>query len=100
LNNYYVRSYVINEHDEEHCDLEDHHTHFFLFDDEELTNDPSVVLSQRAHIEKCLKTLDLESNEIIPIVMILVEGGSASIKTICQALQENTPVLVIKVTLF
>jgi hypothetical protein len=29
--------------------------------------------------------------------MILVEGGPSSIKTICQALQETTPVLVIKV---
>jgi len=34
---------------------------------------------------------------LIPIVMVLVEGGPSSIKTICQALESNTPVVVVKV---
>jgi hypothetical protein len=65
-------------------------------DDGKLNDSPSVVLSQRAHIEKSLRSYS-GPNEIIPLVMILVEGGPSSIKTICQALRENTPVLVIKV---
>ena len=33
----------------------------------------------------------------IPIVMVLVEGGPSSVRTICQALESNTPVVVVKV---
>ncbi len=88
---------MINKKEEKHCDLESHHSHILLFDDGQLNdNHPSVVLPQRARFEKSLK-FSLDSNEMIPLVMILVEGGLSSIKTICQALQENTPVLIIKV---
>ena len=34
---------------------------------------------------------------LIPIVMVLVEGGPSSIRTICEALESNTPVVVVKV---
>ena len=41
-------------------------------------------------IEGAIRTL-------IPIVMVLVEGGRSSIKTICEALDSNTPIVVVKV---
>jgi hypothetical protein len=87
---YFVRSYVINEKQEGKCDLESHHSHFLFFDDGKMTNDPSIVLSKRTQIEKSL-------NENIPLILILIEGGLSSIKAICQALQENTPIIIIKV---
>jgi hypothetical protein len=34
---------------------------------------------------------------LIPIIMVLVEGGPSSIKTICEALDSNTPIVVVKV---
>jgi hypothetical protein len=63
-----------------------------------MNDNPSVVLSKRAQIEKLLK-YSLDSNETIPLILILIEGGPSSIQNICQALQENTPVLIIKVNL-
>ena len=55
-----------------------------------------LFLPKRAEIEKALKD-SFNSNEQIPLIVILIEGGLSSIQNICQALQENTPVLVIKV---
>ncbi len=34
---------------------------------------------------------------LIPIIMVLVEGGPSSIETICKALDSNTPIVVVKV---
>jgi len=57
----------------------------------------------RAEIEKYSRRITIETHiegtgeTLIPIVMVLVEGGPSSIKTICQALESNTPVVVVKV---
>lgn len=86
---------------EKRCELEPNHTHFLLFDDGNAKAD--TVLQLRAEIEKCSRLVNRDSaNEAavdieIPIVMVLVEGGPSSIKTICQALEINTPVVVVKV---
>ena len=86
------------------CDLEANHSHFLLFDDGQPNADS--VLPLRAEIEKRCRHINTDSaaerrNELlIPIVMVLVEGGPSSIRTICQALESNTPVVVVKVKFF
>ncbi|CAF4940185.1 unnamed protein product, partial [Rotaria sp. Silwood2] len=78
------------------CDLEPNHTHFLLFDDGQPNADTVVPL--RAEIEKYSRNINIETTtegaleSLIPIVMVLVEGGPSSIRTICQALDSNTPV--------
>lgn len=72
-----------------------------LFDDGQTSAD--TVLPLRAEIEKYSRNTNLETTTegavetVIPIVMVLVEGGPSSIRTICQALESDTPVVVIKV---
>ncbi len=81
--------------------MEPNHTHFLLFDDGQTSADS--VLPLRAEIEKCSRQVNSETQTegtletLIPIVMVLVEGGPSSIRTICQALESNTPVVVVKV---
>ena len=71
-----------------------------LFDGE--SSNTERVLLQRAQIEQCSREIDkdmLRGNIPIPVVMILVEGGSYSVRTICQTLQSHTPLVVVKVIL-
>ncbi|CAF3943375.1 unnamed protein product [Rotaria sordida] len=99
-NQYVVRDYIVEEKKAGQCDLEPNHTHFLLFDDGK--ENPDAVLPLRAEIEKHSRYTNLENTieeaveSPIPIVMVLVEGGRSSIETICQALEWNTPVVVIK----
>ncbi|CAF4854401.1 unnamed protein product [Rotaria sp. Silwood1] len=95
-----VRTYIVKGKPEKRCDLEPNHTHFLLFDDGESKADS--VLPLRAEIEKysCITNIETATEEavesLIPIVMVLVEGGPSSIRTICKALESNTPLVVIK----
>ncbi|CAF3929782.1 unnamed protein product [Rotaria sp. Silwood2] len=97
---YNVRNYIVKGKQEKRCDLEPNHTHFLLFDDGDSKADS--VLRLRADIEKCSRNTNMETTaegtaeSLIPIVMVLVEGGPSSIRTICQALESNTPLVVIK----
>ena len=43
------------------------------------------------------QTVERAVHTFTPIVMILLEGGPASVKTVCEALVANTSVVVIKV---
>ena len=43
------------------------------------------------------KTIEGAFHALIPIVMVLLEGGRSSIKTLCEAVWANTPVVVVKV---
>ena len=96
-----VQTYVVKRKEEKRCDLEPNHTHFLLFDDGQTSAD--TVLPLRAEIEMYLRRLNIEQtteetvDTLIPIVMVLLEGGPASVKTVCEALVANTPVVVIKV---
>ncbi|CAF4050025.1 unnamed protein product [Rotaria sordida] len=103
LNNddqYAVRYYTVKEKQKKRCDLEPHHTHFLLFDDGQPNAD--TLLPLRAEIEKYCRNTSIDTatdgavESLIPIVMVLVEGGLSSIRTICEALDSNTPVVVIK----
>lgn len=92
---------MVKKRPEKRCELEPNHTHFLLFDDGLVKADH--VLQLRAEIENCSRQVsrDTEAEEAIetkiPIVMVLVEGGPSSVRTICQALEINTPVVVVKV---
>lgn len=61
------------------------------------------VLPLRADIEMHSRRIYFEQQAdgpaptLIPVVMVLVEGGRASIQTMCEALDSNTPVVVVKV---
>jgi hypothetical protein len=95
-----VRNYIVKQTEPKRCDLEPNHTHFLLFDGESSNMDS--VLLQRAKIEKYSRRVDIQSSTedtLIPTVMILLEGGQFSIRTICHALQSNTPLVVVKVNL-
>lgn len=39
----------------------------------------------------------ITTEALTPIVMVLVEGGALSIRTVCQALESNVPLVVVKV---
>lgn len=83
----------------EQCDLEPNHTHFLIFDGNSSNND--AILLQRANIEKYARQIDIETSTmhgLIPTVMILVEGGPFSVRTVCHALESNTPVVVVNVS--
>jgi hypothetical protein len=94
-------NYVVKRKEEKRCDLEPNHTHFLLLDDGDTK--PENVLPLRADIEKCSRRFNIKKasedsqDQLTPIVMVLVEGGRSSIKCICEALDSNTPVVVVKV---
>lgn len=94
----FIHGYVIPESEKERCGLERNHTHFLLFDGDSTTNDS--LLQQRAAIENYAREIDWDrssENSLIPMIMVLVEGGPFSIRTICQALISNIPLVVLKV---
>jgi len=95
----YVRSYVVKQTEPDRCDLEPNHTHFLIFDGR--SSNVDTLLLQRAKIEKYSRRIHIETSTgdtLIPIVMILVEGGPFSVRTACHALQSNTPLVVVKVS--
>lgn len=98
---YGVQTYVVKKKEGKKCDLESNHTHFLLFDDG--TENADNVLAIRADIEMSLRRVNLEQSvagatpTLIPIIMILVEGGPSSIETVYEALDANTPLVVVKV---
>jgi hypothetical protein len=93
-----IRNYIVKRKEQNRCDLEPNHTHFLLFDDG--TTKPEHVLPLRANIEmqsRCIRTRAEIMDTLIPIVMVLLEGGSLAIQSVCGALKSNTPVVVVKV---
>jgi hypothetical protein len=52
------------------------------------------MYSRRTNIHQ---TIEGAAQTLIPIVMVLVEGGRSSVATVCEALESNTPVVVVKV---
>ncbi|CAF5002219.1 unnamed protein product [Rotaria sp. Silwood1] len=99
-NRNYIRDYNVKSNKPGECYLEPNHTHFLLIDDGQKTAD--TVLRLRAEIEKHSRITNLSNTannavkSLIPIVMVLVEGGISAIQTICEALKCDTPVVVIK----
>jgi len=96
-----VCSYLVKQVETNGCDLEPNHTHFLLFDDK--SSDMNTFLLQRSNIEKYSRRINKEtSNEDAPIsiVMILANGGLFSARAVCQALQSDTPLVVVKVSVY
>ncbi len=96
---HYIHSYVVKQSETKRCDLEPNHTHFLIFDG--ISSNVDTLLLQRAKIEKYSRRIHIETSTgdtLIPIVMILVEGGPFSVRTACHALQSNTPLVVVKVS--
>ncbi|CAF3724318.1 unnamed protein product [Adineta steineri] len=97
---YGMCNYVVKEKEEKRCALEPNHTHFLLLDDG--TDRPEHILPLRADIEmfsrhiKKKNASDDTVDALIPIVMVLVEGGRSAIQCVCEALLSNTPVVVVK----
>lgn len=93
---------MVTKNPQKRCDLEPNHTHFLLFDDGNAKAD--AVLDLRANIETRCRAVNTDPltggipGMLIPIVMVLVEGGPSSLRTICKALDAKTPVVVVKVT--
>jgi hypothetical protein len=84
--------------DEDRYDLEPNHTHFLLFDDGQTDGLDRFVSSKRAQIEKEMRESINDDDDLeTPLVMILIEGGLSSIRTVCQSLRSDTPLVVIKV---
>jgi hypothetical protein len=95
-----VRSYSVKQPERGRWDLEPNHTHFLLFDGESST--PENVLLRRTEIEQHLRQINrtlITMDALTPIVMVLVEGGALSIRTVCQALESNVPLVVVKVSI-
>ncbi|CAF1107903.1 unnamed protein product [Rotaria sordida] len=96
----YIREYIVKENQPRECYLEPNHTHFLLFDNGQRKAD--TIHSLQAEIGKYSRnthlanTADETVKSLIPIVMVLVDGGSSSIRAICEALKCGTPVVVIK----
>ncbi|CAF1428837.1 unnamed protein product, partial [Rotaria sp. Silwood1] len=96
----YIRDYNVKSNKQGECYLEPNHTHFLLIDDGQ--KNANTVFQLRAAIEKCSRNANLANTandavkSLIPIVMVLVEGGTSAILTICEALKCDTPVVVIK----
>lgn len=98
-NDHHIRSYVVKQSDSKRYELEPNHSHFLIFDGK--SSDLDALLIQRAKIEEYSCQIDIKTSkkdERIPAVMILLEGGSFSIRTVCQALRSNTPLVVVKVS--
>ncbi|CAF3116093.1 unnamed protein product [Rotaria socialis] len=94
---YFIRSYVTKQREQYQRDLEPNHTHFLLFDDGSTST--NNMLSQRAAMEKYARFIHVPNTPtdiLTPIVMVLVEGGPFSVRTICQALESSTPLVVIR----
>lgn len=80
------------------CELEPNHSHFLLFDSE--SNSAQDILVRRTEIEQHLRHINQTLNtcdNVTPIVMVLLEGGTSAIQTVCQALESNVPLVVVKV---
>ncbi|CAF4837285.1 unnamed protein product, partial [Rotaria socialis] len=87
--------------------LDHNHTHYLMLDDGfEEKGDRSqrsdysdldlfeVILKIRAKIEEESRTVkNKQSNDLIPIVQIVVNGGPSTVLTVCEAVKQKTPVL-------
>ncbi|CAF1005183.1 unnamed protein product [Adineta steineri] len=94
---YNIRSYCSGQSENGQCDLEPNHTHFLLFEGESCSAED--VLLRRTEIEQHLREINttlITTDILTPIVMILVEGGALSIRAVCQALETNVPLVVVK----
>ena len=77
---------MVKQSDPKRYELEPNHSHFLIFDGE--STDLDTLLLQRAKIEEYSCQIDIKNSrkdDRIPAVMILLEDGFFSIRTVCQS---------------
>ncbi|XP_060069972.1 transient receptor potential cation channel subfamily M member 2-like [Ylistrum balloti] len=76
--------------------LNPNHTHFILVDDG--SNDQfGKEIAFRAEIEQAIANMTIEDGTVsIPVVLLVVEGGKNTIKTVLNAIKKRTPTIVFK----
>ncbi|KAK7091956.1 hypothetical protein V1264_009572 [Littorina saxatilis] len=79
-----------------HCAPLDHnHTHFLLVDDG-TERQPGGEIDFRSDLEKYISTQKKDSQDVkIPTVLVVVEGGVNTLKTVRKSLKRGSPVVVI-----
>lgn len=85
-------------------DLETNHTHFLLFDDGR--SKAQNVLKLRADIEELTRKLlhlpnvDRATQNAIPLVLVVLEGGESACSSVSDALKADIPIVAIGVQQF
>ncbi|CAF1523283.1 unnamed protein product [Adineta ricciae] len=88
--------------------LDHNHTHFLLLADQfgpgemkwrnatKAAFRADLILPIRAQIEQASRVVTQQGHEFkIPIVQILIEGGTSSILTVCESINAQTPVILV-----
>ncbi|OWF39754.1 Transient receptor potential cation channel subfamily M member 2 [Mizuhopecten yessoensis] len=76
--------------------LDPNHTHFLLVDDGTPQQFGKEILF-RAGIEKAVSNLRTSGKEaMVPVVLLVVEGGPNTIKTVKEAVDNDIPTVLIK----
>ena len=76
--------------------LNPYHTHFILVDDGS-NYESGREIKFRTRLEDRLRIGDLDNFLQIPIVLIVVEGGENTLKTIAESVEKGIQVLIFKV---
>ncbi|XP_076821168.1 transient receptor potential cation channel subfamily M member-like 2 isoform X1 [Clavelina lepadiformis] len=73
--------------------LDKHHSHFILVDDGS-KGEFGKEIELRARLESQIAHFR-QNGEAVPIVCLLVQGGTGSLQTVHDALQQQTPVVIV-----
>ncbi|CAK8686558.1 unnamed protein product [Clavelina lepadiformis] len=74
--------------------LDKHHSHFILVGDHKEKSKFGEEIELRARLERDVAHWNSSSRKV-PVVCILIQGGKGSLKTVHDALQEQTPVVIV-----
>lgn len=93
-NGFWPATYENDELQERRAHLDPNHTHFLLVDDG-TEGKFGIEIEFRSALERFIS--DIESDGIkIPVVLVVVEGGPGTIKTVQKSLEKGTPVVIVK----
>ncbi|XP_014774531.2 transient receptor potential cation channel subfamily M member-like 2 [Octopus bimaculoides] len=78
------------------CPLDPNHSHFILVDNG--TSDTfGVETDFRKTLENAIVQNKIEESKVkIPAVVIMVEGGPGTLKSVCDSISRNIPVVIVK----
>ncbi|CAI9735207.1 transient receptor potential cation channel subfamily M member-like 2 isoform X4 [Octopus vulgaris] len=79
------------------CALDPNHSHFILVDNgtTEISNED---IKFRKMLENTIKEKKIQGNNTvkIPAVVVMVEGGPGTLKSVCDSISRNIPVVIVK----
>ncbi len=75
--------------------LEPNHNYFILVEDEEIEWGAEITF--RANLEKAIKDTYQNVKIEIPQILIVVEGGRGTLKTVYNSIRNQIPVLLVEV---